>query len=245
MGHSSRERKRRTFRWSAQARELVNANLKTTGYALRKIVTQLVEMTGYPRSACRRIIYRMGNKSRQRHKRWPASEQHRLLELLDKYTVAEAAQRIRCSRSAIYGMLRRMRIPAALRQDNLSKTKLAALLRVHVDTVNSWIHNGWLKPTPVQAGKVNRTVIKPDDLFEFCEKYREVIIGNRLNIERLEFVYKYVFPPDHNNLLSVREHKKERKVLTNRASAVDALHEHSQAVRLESENSGGEERSTT
>jgi hypothetical protein len=39
------------------------------------------------------------------------------------------------------------------------------------------------------------------------------VIGNRLNLERLEFVYKYVFPPDHNYLLSVREHKKERAAM--------------------------------
>jgi hypothetical protein len=37
-----------------------------------------------------------------------------------------------------------------------------------------------------------------------------VVIGNRLNVERLEFIYKYVFPPDHNYLLSVRASKKER-----------------------------------
>jgi hypothetical protein len=241
MGESNFVKKRRTFRWSRQARELVSANLKATGYALRQVITQLVEMTGYPRSACRRFAYKTGNKSKGRHKRWPVSEQQRLLELLDKYTIAETAQRMRCSRSAIYGMLRRMKIPAALTQDNLSKSKLAALLRVHVDTVNSWIQNGWLTATPVQAGKVNRTVIKPDDLFEFCEKHRDAIIGNRLNLARLEFVYKYVFPPDHNYLLSVREHKKQRNALGNQAGAANAPHDHPQPVRSQSENSDGKE----
>src|SRR6266567_8171580 len=85
MDDSILNRKRRTFRWPAVARELVEANLKATGFQLRQLVTQLLEMTGYPRSACRRFIQRMGNTAKSLYKRWPASEQERLLELLDKH----------------------------------------------------------------------------------------------------------------------------------------------------------------
>jgi predicted DNA-binding protein YlxM (UPF0122 family) len=180
-------------------------------------VTQLVELTGYPRTACRRFIQRIGNIAKNRYKRWPIAEQERLLELLDKYSVAEVAQRMRCSRSAIYGMLRRLKMPAAMRQDFLSKTRLATLLRVHSSQIDSWIQSGKLKATVTTVGQVNRTVIKPEDFYQFCLKHRESIIGNRLNIGRLEFVYKYVFPPDHNHLLSVREHKKERTADANLA----------------------------
>jgi hypothetical protein len=55
-------------------------------------------------------------------------------------------------------------------------------------------------------------------------EYREVVIGNRLNLERLEFIYKYVFPPDHNYLLSVRESKKERAAF-DQARYVSSEHE--------------------
>ena len=85
------------------------------------------------------------------------------------------------------------------------------MLHVRFCAVDSWIKKGWLKAKVIQIGQVNRTVIKPDDFVQFCLKYRDVVIGNRLNLERLEFVYKYVFPPDHNYLLSVRESKKERE----------------------------------
>lgn len=242
VADSSFERKRRTFRWSAQARELVNANLKASGYQLRRVVMQLVEMTGHPRSACRRFVYRMGNKGKTRHKKWPMAEQQRLLELLDKYTIGEAAQRMRCSKSAVYGMLRRLKIPAKMRQDFISKSQLATMLRVHIYQVNSWIQSGWLKATVMQIGEVTRTVIKPDDFFQFCQEHREAVIGNRLNLERLEFIYKYVFPPDHNHLLSVREHKKERAAFDTTPTATPAEDE-SEAGSWPSEDSDNGERS--
>jgi hypothetical protein len=56
-------------------------------------------------------------------------------------------------------------------------------------------------------------MIKPEDFCRFCEEYREKMVGNRLNIERLDFVYNYVYPPDHNRLLAVRQSKKDRAVL--------------------------------
>jgi hypothetical protein len=34
-------------------------------------------------------------------------------------------------------------------------------------------------------------------------------VGNRLNIERLDFVQTFVFPPNHAELLPVRSAKKE------------------------------------
>jgi hypothetical protein len=225
MGNSSFVKKRRTFRWSAQARELVKANLKTTGYALRQIVTQLVEMTGYPRSACRRFIYRMGNKTKCHYKEWSASEQERLLELLDDHSVASAARQMRRSRSALYGMLRRLEMPASMRQNWLSKRALAQLLQVHVRRVDSWIESRSLKATVIQVGKVTRTVIKSEDFVHFCKEYRDLVIGNRLNSEKLEFLYTFVFPPDHNRLLSVRKHKKERTALADKHSIPDSPQE--------------------
>ena len=225
MGDSSFVKKRRTFRWSAQARELATANLKTTGYALRQIVTQLVEMTGYPRSACRRFIYRMGNRAKFHYKEWSAAEQERLLELLDDHSVASAARQMRRSRSSLYGMLRRLEMPASMRQNWLSKRTLAQLLQVHVRRVDSWIQSNTLKATVIQIGKVNRTVIKSEDFVQFCEENPDLVIGNRLSSEKLEFLYTFVFRPNHNQLLSVRKHKKERTALASKPSIADSSHE--------------------
>jgi hypothetical protein len=236
MNDDSANKKRRTFRWSAEARALAINNLKATGHSLRQAISRLVEITGNPRSACRRFVRRMGNKATHRHKRWPVSEQQRLLEMLDQCRVSEAAQKMRCSPSAIYGMLRRLRVRAGIRQDSISKRGLAAALHVHIYEVDSWIKSGWLKATTVPVGNVSRTVIKPDDLFQFCQQYRERVIGNRLNLERVEFLYKYLFPPDHNYLLSVREHKKKREAL--RKPADLKLNDPEAVQRGESEGNG-------
>lgn len=163
----------------------------------------------------------MGNNGKIRYKKWPATEQERLLELLDRNSIADVSRLLRCSRRSIYAVLHRLKIGADMRQDAFSKRRLAAVLHVRFCVVDSWIQKGWLRAKMIEIGHVKRTVIKPDDFVQFCLKYREAVIGNRLNLERLEFVYKYVFPPDHNYLLSVRESKKERKAFDNSHSGSD------------------------
>jgi len=207
----SRTEQRRTFTWPETARELARSNIKSEGPQRQQLVSRLSQMTGHPRSACRRFIQRMANNARSRYKKWPPTEQERLLELLDKNSVGDAARLLRRSCRSIYAVLRRLKIGASMRQDVFSKRRLAAVLHVRFCAVDSWIQKGWLKAKVIQIGQLKRTVIKPDDFVQFCLEYREVIIGNRLNLERLEFVYKYVFPPDHNYLLSVRASKKERE----------------------------------
>jgi hypothetical protein len=182
-------------------------------------------MTGYPRSACRRFIYRMGNRATFHYKEWSASEQERLLELLDDHSVASAARQLRRSRSALYGMLRRLEMPASMRQNWLSKRTLAQVLQVHVRRVDSWIQSNTLKATVIQIGKVNRTVIKSEDFVQFCEENSDLVIGNRLSSEKLEFLYTFVFRPNHNRLLSVRKHKKERTALADKPSIADSPQE--------------------
>jgi hypothetical protein len=210
MDHSISTFKRSSFIWPETAMALASTNMTAEGPQRQQLVSQLSQMTGYSRPACRRFIQRMGNNAKSPYRKWPPRDRRRLLELLDKYTVSEAAQQMRCSGRSIYGVLRRLKIGARMRQDVFSKRRLAAVLHVRFYTVDLWIQKGWLKARVIQIGQVKRGVIKPDDFAQFCLEYREVIIGNRLNLERLEFVYKYVFPPDHNHLLSVRESKKER-----------------------------------
>ena len=210
MDDSIGRKKRSTFKWSSAARNLVAANVNARGLQLRQLITQLVETSGHPRTACRRFARRMGVKSQGRHRRWLEADQQRLLELLDKYSVAEAAQRMRCSPAAVYALLRRLKLSPSFRRDRFSVRSLADLLHTRKEEVDSWVQKGWLKASIVEVGRVRRTLIKPEDFCQFCKDYRETVVGNRLNVERLEFVYRYVFPPDHNQLLSVRQSKKER-----------------------------------
>jgi hypothetical protein len=202
--------KRRSFKWSARAREIVSDGLKTHEFKLRPVVTQLTEITGYPRSACRRFARRMGFKYRIPHRHWPAPDRQRLLEILDKYSVAEAAHRMRCTKASIYSLLRRLKFNSSSRKDFYSLRQAAAMLHIRKEQVDTWIKKGWLHATTVQGDKIKRTMIKPLELARFCREHREEIIGNRLHMERLNFLCEFLYPPDHNRLLGVRQSKKER-----------------------------------
>src|SRR5579862_3993089 len=225
MENFSEANKRRTFRWPPGAREAVAANLNAHGPQLRELVTKLVELTGHPRSACLRFARRMGIKAKGQYKEWSKADQERLLEMLDKYSVAEAAKKMRRSKASIYALMRRLNLSPSFRQDCLSKRKLAELLHIHLSEVDSWIRHHWLKATTIQVGQVSRTMIMPKDFCRFCEEYREKVVGNRLNIERLDFVYNYVYPPDHNRLLAVRQSKKERAALDDAPVSEDLTEE--------------------
>lgn len=210
MDSSIGRTKRSTYRWSSAARDLIAAHLNARGPKLRQLVTQLVEITGHPRPACLRFARRMGIQAKGRYRKWPKPDQERLLEILDKHSVSYAAQKMKCSKASIYALLRRLNLSPSSRRDCFSVRSLAGLLHIRKEEINSWIKKEWLKATTIQVGKVSRTMIKPKDFCLFCEEYRDRVVGNRLNVERMDFVYNYVYPPDHNRLLGVRQSKKER-----------------------------------
>jgi len=62
----------------------------------------------------------------------------------------------------------------------------------------------------LSANGRNMTFAEAEDFCEFCRKHTRDVVGNRLTEERLDFVYHFVFPPSHAELLPVRESKKER-----------------------------------
>src|SRR5690348_3215066 len=55
-------KRRREYRWSKEARDLVRENIDASGKELTSLITRLAENTGYPRWACRRFARRMGAK---------------------------------------------------------------------------------------------------------------------------------------------------------------------------------------
>jgi hypothetical protein len=95
-------------------------------------------------------------------------------------------------------------------QDWFTKYTLAEALHVRADEVQRWISLGWLKCRVVHSGKMQREIIEANDFSEFCKAHSREVVGRRLNIDRLNFVKDFVFPPSHAELLPVRESKKER-----------------------------------
>jgi hypothetical protein len=94
-------------------------------------------------------------------------------------------------------------------QDWFTKHSLAEALHIRADEVQKWIDRGWLKCRSVATDGLKRQLIDADDFCEFCKQHRQEIVGNRLNIDRLNFVQTFVFPPSHTELLPVRNAKKE------------------------------------
>ena len=62
----------------------------------------------------------------------------------------------------------------------------------------------------METGRGKRVVIDAEDFCEFCKEHTKDVVGNWPTRERLEFVYRFAFPPSHAELLPVRESKKER-----------------------------------
>ncbi len=203
-------RKRREFRWSETARDLVRANLHFRGKQLRALITAIAQESGFPRWACWRFARRMGVQSKRQIRPWTPPEEQRLIKLLDLYPINEIARLMRRSHSSIFHKLYRIGANAKMGQDSFTKYTLATALNVKVSQIEEWISRGWLKAHERVCGKTVRVTIEAEDFCDFCRKHTKDVVGNRLRKERLEFVYHFAFPPSHADLLPVRDSKKER-----------------------------------
>jgi hypothetical protein len=107
-------------------------------------------------------------------------------------------------------MMQRLGLSAQIRKDSFSKYTLARALHVRVQRIEEWIGRGWLAASDLETGGVKRIIIEGKDFVQFCQDYTKEVVGDDLPLERLEFVCRYAFPPSHDDLLAVRESKKER-----------------------------------
>ena len=210
MSLPSGPKKRRSFRWSKEARDLVRSNLDARGRRLTELITSLAQLSGNPRRACQRFARHMGLRAKRVYRDWLEEERQRLLRLIERHPVREVAKLMRRSEFSIFRMLRRLGAGRAMGKNGFTKYSLAALLHMRHEEVQSWIDKGWLPARVEGTEKLPRVVITAEDFASFCKKYQRVIVGNRLNRDRLEFVRNFVFPPSHAELLPVREAKKER-----------------------------------
>src|SRR5215467_696249 len=160
--------RRRGFRWSKAARDIVRANINITGVEVTALITRLVEESGNPRWACRRFAHGMGIRARRAYRVWTEQEQQRLLKLIDLHPVEEIAKLLRRSQSSIWHMLQRMGANAQMGKDSFTKYTLAVALHVRPEKVEDWINRGWLQAREVETAGGKRTVIEAEDFCEFC-----------------------------------------------------------------------------
>jgi hypothetical protein len=198
---------REPLRWPKEARDLARQNTNAAGVKLSGLVSTLVAETGHPRWACWRFVRSMGIESKRAQRSWTTVERQRLLKLLDLHPVNEISKLMRRSPSSIWHMLYRLDANAKMGKDSFTKYTLAVALHVCPEKIEQWILRGWLKSRQMQIG---RTVIDAADFCEFCKAHTRDVVGNRLTKERLDFVYRFVFPPSHAELLPVRQSKRER-----------------------------------
>jgi hypothetical protein len=105
--------RRRAFRWSRDAREMVRMELSrdAAGEAicLSNLVSSLVRESGHPRDACLRFARQMGITQKRKYRVWSEEEQQQLLALLNSNSVAGIAGKLNRSQWAVYAHLRRLR----------------------------------------------------------------------------------------------------------------------------------------
>src|ERR1700739_2049944 len=99
MGEADAVYKRRVFRWSKEATELVREYKQRTknsqepnDIVRRRLVSKLAEISGNPRDACLRFLHNVGVNQRRAYREWTKPEQQRLLDLISSLPVEEAAK---------------------------------------------------------------------------------------------------------------------------------------------------------
>jgi hypothetical protein len=174
------------------------------------LIKEIARVSGNPSDACWRFARQAGVVGKRAYRAWPERAQQRLLDLAAIQPLPEVAVAMHRSLSSIRSMLNRLGASASMGKDWFTKYTLAEALHIRPDEVQRWIDMGWLKCRVVQTEKLQRQIIDADDFSAFCKAHSKEIVGRRLNIDRLNFVKDFVFPPSHAELLPVRESKKER-----------------------------------
>lgn len=219
MGELNRELKRRTFRWPGSAREIVRDYLNSSKprvcgqsphISLKELVTRVASVSGNPRGACWRFVRNAGIKAKRSYRPWTKPEQQKLLNLISSRALEEVSLLLGRSSTSVRAMLHRLGASARMGQDWFTKHALAEALHIRADEIQKWIDRGWLQCRTVASAGVKRELIDAEDFCEFCKQHRREIVGNRLNLDRLNFVQTFVFPPSHAELLPVRNAKKEQ-----------------------------------
>ena len=197
MEHANQAVGRRTFLWPSEARELVRTHLSrerlreaTPGEhtELKALIARLAAVSGNPRGACWRFARRLGLKSKPSSRPWTRLEQQRLLELIASHSLAEVTLLLRRSSGSVRSMLHRLGANARMGQDWFTRQALAEALHIRADQVQKWIDRGWLRCRVVGRDGLTRQLIDAAEFCDFCKRHRKEVVGNRLNVDRLNFV---------------------------------------------------------
>jgi len=211
MGEADGVHKRRVFRWSREATQLVreykqrtNRNQEHDETARQRLVTKLAEISGNPRDACLRFLRELGVNRKRAYREWSKPEQQRLLDLISGMPVEEAAKILRRPAGSVRSMLHRLGLGGKTGREWFTKFSLSRALHTRPDEIQKWIDRGWLKSRTLTNAGTKAKIIHADDFCQFVKDHGQAAVSRRLTSDALWFVQNYVFPPSHADLLSVR-----------------------------------------
>ena len=211
MGETDGVPKRRVFRWSKEATDLVREYKQRTSRGQehdetgqRKLVTGLAEISGNPREACWRFLRHSGIGQKRSYREWTKPEQRRLLDLITTMPVDEAAKVLRRPCGSVRSMLHRLGVGGRTGREWFTKYSLSRALHTRPEEIQKWIDCGWLKSRSLPSTDVPAKIIYADDFCQFVKDHGRAAVSRRLTYDALWFVQNYVFPPSHAELLSVR-----------------------------------------
>jgi predicted transcriptional regulator len=127
-----------------------------------------------------------------------------------EYSQKTIALKMRRTRGSVGRRLSRLGISSKMCRDSFSKHQLAKLLHIRPRAIQRWIDAGLLLSQREGTEKAPRLIIEADEFRRFAKQHPEALLQGRVEPDRLEFVFKFVFPRPHTDLLPVREAKKER-----------------------------------
>jgi len=135
MGETNGVPKRRVFRWSKEATDLVreykqgtNRSREHTEIGRRKLVTKLAAISGNPRDACLRFLRELGIHQKRAYREWTKPEQQRLLDLISSLPVKEVANILRRPAGSVRSMLHRLGMGGKTGREWFNKFSLSRAL---------------------------------------------------------------------------------------------------------------------
>lgn len=204
-----RGQRRKRLQWTKEARELVRTYMRESGER-HKLVTALTEVSGHSRRDCLRFARQLGYGNRRFYKEWTQREIDVLIRLRNTKTPRMLAGLLNRPVQAVRAKLRRLGLTPKIEKDKFTKYTLAVLLHVRPEVVQEWIDKRWLKSHREGTEKLPRIIIRAHDFIQFCKRYHDVILNRRFDEDRLDFIYKFVYPRDHSDMMEPRSHKRER-----------------------------------
>jgi hypothetical protein len=210
MGEADGVPKRRVFRWSKEATELVKEYKRISGSQehlerdRRRLVTKLAEISGNPRDACLRFLRELGVNQKRAYREWTKPEQPRLMDLVSSMPLEEAARILRLPATSVRSMLHRLGMSGKTGREWFTKFSLSRALHTRPEEIQKWIDRGWLKSRSLTAAGAKANIIHADDFCQFVRQHGRAVVGRRLTYDALWFVQNYVFPPSRAELLEVR-----------------------------------------